>query len=818
MSTSKQPTKTLSRIHGYWTYRRFLNRSQYWPTERREQYVIDHLRRTLIRAWEGTVFYRRAFKQVGFDPRTDFRSVADLEKLPVLTKQEVREHYDEMTDHRFEAKSVVSRTSGSTGEPLQMRLNESFLALDSACVFRHWSWAGYTFYDRMAAVRTYVPQLETDPFWFYDRVTNTLYLSAYHLSPTTWPEYVKEIRRFQPRVIRGYPSSLSLLAEYARDYRDSFDCVKGIFSSSETLLAGERDRIEGTFGNRLFDWYGMTEPAIVMTECERHEGLHVNWEYGYPEFLPSEELAENERRLVTTSFHNPVMPFIRYDTGDIVRVAGGLRNCSCGRTMPLVHSVAGRKDECIVMPNGRRLPSPNFYSVFRDYRDILRFQIVQYGRSDIVVNLLLRPGSSDVSEMLRHLKHQLQARLGEEIRLDFDLTGRFMTNADGKTLPVVRRMGTRSVEETQEYTTSTSSLAIAWRLERSGENVLKLDWNEAERIPSPAVRKALQGMTANDHYACWYPDPDSKDLLAAISIYVDAPEEQIVLTHGSDLGLELIANAFVKPGDKIMIVSPNYDNFRAMVEQRGAEILKFMYWGDAPFKWETFSEQLARQTPRLVYISNPNNPLGYAIPFPILDRLSAECNRLSCILIVDEAYYEFCGITAVPFVKKYPYCIVTRSFSKAFGLAGLRLGYLVVPKTVMPSLARLNTSKSVTMYSKVAGLAALKDMESVRAYVEEVQEAKEQFYALFREFGIHYRQSMANFITFEHEGALDIVKHMATKNILVRDGSKYGRGACCVRLTVNGRRSAETVIEELRTYFRKYQDDISRACTETQRV
>lgn len=811
MSTSKGSIKNLSRLHGYWINRSFLQKSQYWPTERRDRYVFEHLRQTLIRAWEGSPYYRGLFDRIGFDPRVDFHSTSDLARLPVVTKSDVRAHINEMIDHRYEAGSTVSHTSGSTGEPLEMRLNESFLAFDSACAFRHWSWAGYTFRAPFAALRTYVPAHESDPLWRQDRINNTLYLSAYHLSPTNCPEYLKQLLKFRPYFIRGYPSSVSVLAEYAYLYGERLDFVRGIFTSSETLLPGERDRIENTFGKKLFNWYGMTEPAVIITECEKHEGMHVNWEYGYAEFQPSDDLPPNEFRLIATGFHNPVMPFVRYETGDVIRLFETPRNCSCGRNLPLVHSIVGRKDECIIMPDGRRLPSLNFYSVFRKYGEVLKFQIVQFGRSEIVVKLLLREGCADVRGLLRRLTEELRARMGHDVALECELTDRFLTNADGKTLPVLRRLGTRSVEEKQEYATSLSSLAHAWRLDRDGEEVLKLDWNEAERIPSPRVREALRGVLESDHYACWYPDPDSSELVESISAYVGIPAEHIVLTHGSDLGLELIANAFVKPGDKALVISPSYDHFRAMVEQRGAEILRFNYWADGPFPCNEFADYVARQTPRIIYLTNPNNPLGYALPSAVLENLAAECSRLSSLLILDEAYFEFCGISGAPLVPHYSHCIVTRTFSKAFGMAGLRLGYLLAPREIVRVLNRMNISKSVTMFSKVAGLAALRDMESIRAYVGEVQRAKEQFYDLFLKWGISYRASMSNFIAFEHEEAPAIVKYLAEKNVLVRDGSRYARGKGCVRLTVSGKHCADVVIPLLHEYFSDYTNRVGSA-------
>ncbi len=773
MSVNKKVVKNVARLHGYWVYKNFLSRSQFWPVERREQYVMEHLRKTLVRASEGSAFYREQFRQAGFNPRTDFRSAEDLARLPLLTKTEVRKHFNEMVDHRFEQGSVISHTSGSTGEPLPMRLNEYFMAFDNACLFRHWSWTGYSFGARMAALRTYVPSQASEPLWRHDKLKNTMYFSAYHLTPANCSEYVERLLEFRPQFIKAYPSSIAVFAEFAYTYRDKFDFLRGIFTASETLLASERDRVERTFGKKLFNWYGMTEPALIITECEQHEGMHINWEYGYPEFLPSNDLAPNEFRLVTTSFHNPVMPFIRYETGDIVRLYDTPKSCPCRRNMPLVHSIVGRKDECIIMADGRRLPSINFYSLFREFSEVLKFQIIQYGRTEILTKIALGPHAHASASLTQKLEQELRQRVGPEVKLEIEYTDKFVTNSDGKTLPIVRKLGTRSIEEIEEYRISSQR---AWEVASRGEEVFKLDWNEADTVPSPAVMEAVQDLLRNPHSIHWYPEATSRELIAALAKYSALPAENVLITHGSDLAHELVATCFVRPGDKVLMVTPSYDNFRAAVEQRGAETLRFKFLGTGPFPVAEFAETLRQHTPRLAYIVNPNNPIGYTLDLKTIQELLDCCSRLSTVLIVDEAYFEFCGITAADLVTRSNHLLVTRSFSKAFGLAGLRLGYLLASRQIIGVLSRANNPKSVTSFAKVGALAALRDVAHIYRYVDEVRQSRVEYENLFKSHGIKYYPSDSNFILFQ-----------------------YGVGH--VRISVGGKESTEAAIRTLDQFF-----------------
>jgi histidinol-phosphate aminotransferase len=798
MSANKKVVKNVARLHGYWIYKNLLSRSQVWPAERREKYVLENLRKTLIRAYEGTRFYREQFCQAGFNPRTDFRSPEDLTRLPLLTKAEVRKQFNEMVDHRFEKGSVISHTSGSTGEPLPMRLNEYFMAFDNACLFRHWSWTGYKFGGRMAALRTYVPSKASEPLWRHDKLKNTMYFSAYHLTPANCSEYVDRLLEFRPEFIKAYPSSIAVFAEFAYAYRDKFDFLRGIFTASETLLPSERDRVERTFGKKLFNWYGMTEPAVIITECEQHEGMHINWEYGYPEFLPSDDLEPNEFRLVTTGFHNPVMPFIRYETGDIVRLYDTPRTCSCGRTMPLVHSIVGRKDECIIMDDGRRLPSINFYSLFREFPEVLKFQIIQYGRTELLCKIALRPQAQHCYSLTQKLEDELRQRVGSKVKLDIEYTDKFVTNSDGKTLPIVRKLGTRSIEEIDEYKISSQR---AWEIESKGEEVFKLDWNEADTIPSPAVMRAVQELLQNPHSIHWYPEATSRELIAALAKYSGLPAENVLITHGSDLAHELVATCFVRPGDKVLMVTPSYDNFRAAVEQRGAETVRFKYLGTGPFPVGEFAEALRQHTPRLAYIVSPNNPIGYTLGRDTIQELLDCCSRLSTILIVDEAYFEFCGVTAADLVTRSPHLVVTRSFSKAFGLAGLRLGYLLAAHQIMAVLNRANNPKSVTSFAKVGALAALRDLAHVRSYVEEVTRSRAEYEKLFQRHGIKYYPSDSNFILFQCDDPKGLIRSLEERNIFVRDRTSQFDSVGHVRVSVGGKESTGAAIAALDEYF-----------------
>jgi phenylacetate-CoA ligase len=432
----KKQIRPLARLHGYWLHRRLLPRMQVWSVEERRAWILNRLKQTLVRANEGIPFYRERFRQAGFDPNHDFRSLADMVRVPILRKDDVRANSERMIDRRFLFGSVVANTSGTTGQPMTMRLNERYVAFDYACMFRHWAKAGYSFRAPYAAVRSYVPETPDGPLWIQNRWQNTLYMSAYHLKPSNAGRYLDALLQFRPHFIRGYVSSVNVLAEYAYPHREKFDFVRGVFTASETLSDLERANIERTFGGKLYDWYGMTEPAVVITERADHDGMEVDWEYGFPEFVEDPALPPDERRLLATSLHNPVMPFIRYETEDVARVTGEL---DAAGLYPKVRAMAGRKDECLVTPDGARLPSLNFYSLLQTYTDILRFQFVQTDSTHVVMKLSVRPGAANVGAMVFALREEVGRRLGPDLALEIEVTDQFLTSPDGKT-PTFKRL------------------------------------------------------------------------------------------------------------------------------------------------------------------------------------------------------------------------------------------------------------------------------------------------------------------------------------------------------------------------------------------
>jgi len=172
-----------------------------------------------------------------------------------------------------------------------------------------------------------------------------------------------------------------LVAEHALRFGWRLPSLRGAFTASEVIPDNLRKNLLAAFNIELFDHYGQAEITSMFHECEKHDGMHVNWEYGLVELLPTDE--KGIYRIIATNLHNFSMPLLRYDTGDLA--VGFWRNCDCGRSSLKISSIRGRQDDYLFMSDGSRVSPINLYTYFANISDIKRFQLVQDRPGELIV-------------------------------------------------------------------------------------------------------------------------------------------------------------------------------------------------------------------------------------------------------------------------------------------------------------------------------------------------------------------------------------------------------------------------------------------------
>ena len=324
------------------------------------------------------------------------------------------------------------------------------------------------------------------------------------------------------------------------------------------------------------------------------------------------------------------------------------------------------------------------------------------------------------------------------------------------------------------------------------ELTLRLHANENTAGCSPAVLAALRQSLCAPGLAA-YPDyePAQREIAAAFGV---APAEML-LTNGGDEAIQLLFQTYVDPGDQVILLRPSYAMYRFYAGLAAAEVCGLDY--DRPGFVFPLAALLAaiRPTTRAILLANPNNPTGGCIGSAAIECILRAAPEAA--VLIDEAYFDFCGTTVLPLLAAYPNLFVCRTFSKAHGLAALRLGCLFSQAGNIALLRRAQPPYSVNLGALVAARASLRDPAYRQAYVEEVRAARTLAAAGLRALGFRVHAGCANFLLFEaRRRAPALGAALAARGILLRDCGRDIPGA--LRLSIGTRSQMATFLSELR--------------------
>jgi histidinol-phosphate aminotransferase len=322
------------------------------------------------------------------------------------------------------------------------------------------------------------------------------------------------------------------------------------------------------------------------------------------------------------------------------------------------------------------------------------------------------------------------------------------------------------------------------------DGYLRLDFNENTVGCSPRVVRALQRAINRDLLAVY---PEYETCRAQIAAGFGCTADETLLTNGTDDALLLLINTFIEPGDRVVLAEPCFAMYRFYLSLVGAKIVAVPRGRNFEFPaLEVLAE--IRRGARAVFIDNPNNPTGTVATPKYLESLARDFP--DTLIVVDEAYYDFYGKTMLPLRRKYPNLVVTRTFSKAHGLAGIRLGCLFAAGETAAHLRKAHSPYNVNGLAIVAGLAALRDPEYTRRYAQQVLEARKYLETELHTLKIAYIPSAANFVLAKFgEHAAAMKDGLRDRGILVRDRSYEAPG--WVRVTVGTMPQMRRLVREL---------------------
>ncbi|MDC0435819.1 hypothetical protein OAL69_01340 [Pelagibacteraceae bacterium] len=375
-----------------------------------KDYQIKKLKKLLINASREISYYRDLFWKIDFDPHT-FCSLNDLKKIPILSKSEIKKNHASLVSGKRIKSSIKLSTSGTTGEKLSIYTSSDQWVIEQAAAWRHWHLAGYKFRDKMAIIRSYSPK-KNEKFFKFNRIKNWLYISPYHLDDKYLKEIFKLLIKWKPKFLRGYPSSIYLLAKYANKNKINLNHIKAIFTSSEKLTSNYRSVIENAFNTKIFDHYGQAEITAMFHEWGDHDGLYNLEYYGYVELIKTKN--KNIYKLIATNLHNQVMPLIRYDTGDLIKI-NKITKKKIKCNFLKVSEIIGRTNDYLKKANGSLMPSTNFYSYFAKIKEIIRFQFVA-SNNNIKLNLMIDPDAKS-EKLIKLIGADMKKKFGKKIKI-----------------------------------------------------------------------------------------------------------------------------------------------------------------------------------------------------------------------------------------------------------------------------------------------------------------------------------------------------------------------------------------------------------------
>ncbi|MDY0059973.1 MAG: histidinol-phosphate transaminase [Myxococcota bacterium] len=363
--------------------------------------------------------------------------------------------------------------------------------------------------------------------------------------------------------------------------------------------------------------------------------------------------------------------------------------------------------------------------------------------------------------------------------------------APSPALPHGRVAVARDVQELRPYEAVSSLDQIQ---AKPWQTPLKLDWNESTIPPSPRVIERITAFLQNTHHLNWYPDLAARRLVEALSRYTRRSASQLLVTNGSDDALDLICKTYLDHDERVLLPYPTYTHFLVYAGAQGARFDPVTY--DDPFvpQLERIINALTPWT-KLVYLVNPNNPTGVLYSPDEVETLL----RLAphTLFVVDEAYFEFAGSTAANLVDSYRNLIVTRTFSKSFGIAGLRVGYLMANAEVVQELRRVHNPKSVNVLGQIAATAALGDSDYLQAYLAEVAAAKEILVRALLERGIEARNTSANWILARVQEPERFCAALAEEGVYIRNRSSFPQLNGYVRISLGTRAQLPEILTRL---------------------
>jgi len=426
------PIQERLKNHDTVAIRHAMDDSQWWSSEKLEEFRLERLRAMLTKVGKHVPYFRDCFIKLGFNPHA-IQSLTDLQKLPFLTKVIIRTEGDRMKSDIAERLARFN-TGGSTGEPLIFFIGTERVSHDVAAKWRATRWWDVDIGDPEIVVWGSPIELGTQDRVraVRDKLMRTELMPAFQMNETNLDRFVARICERRPKMIFGYPSAISHIAEHAKKRRIPLSKlgVKVVFCTSERLYDYQRDTISSAFDCPVANGYGGRDAGFIAHECPAG-GMHITAEDVIVEIVdengnvqPSGVTGE----IVTTHLATADYPFIRYRTGDIGALAK--EPCPCGRGLPLLKELQGRSTDFVIAADGTVMHGLSLIYILRDLAGVKSFKVIQESRQRTRVLLVTDAGFQ--RQMVDQIISGFRQRLGSRVDIQVEIVEDIAAEKSGK--------------------------------------------------------------------------------------------------------------------------------------------------------------------------------------------------------------------------------------------------------------------------------------------------------------------------------------------------------------------------------------------------
>lgn len=408
-----------------------LEQSQYLTIKKLRQLQSERLQLLMHHAYKNVPYYQELFDRLKIKP-DDLKTVQDLEKLPILTKDQVMQNFEKLKAKDVEQyKPTLYATGGTSGRHFHFLNAQKTFDAHMAAAYRAWRWSGWDLGKRLAYIWGASMDLKNENSLkskirrFFTE--NKLVIQGMVFTEESLKRDLERMKKFKPEFIISYPSTLVIIVRYMKAH-DIHIPIKAIITSSEKLFPWQRELIEGHFGCKIHDDYGGRESSIRSTQCE-HGNYHTSIENGVLETVndKGKQVIGKPGKVLLTEFHNFAMPLIRYENTDVATLTED--SCPCGRHLPLIKDIQGRVSDIFTTPDGKTYPAQMLMVAFLDFEGEF-YQMVQEKVDQLQINIV--KGDSFKQETLDKSLEELKKWLGDKVQVHVSFLDEIPTTKNGK--------------------------------------------------------------------------------------------------------------------------------------------------------------------------------------------------------------------------------------------------------------------------------------------------------------------------------------------------------------------------------------------------